>query len=807
MNSLHVIAQSLASELHQDAQHLENILGLLDAGQHAPFLAHYRKASVAPLDMKTLQILRDHLHLRDELQEKKTHQLQSLKNAQVCTPALEKRINDATSAQRLDDLYLPYHQQRRTRATMAKEAGLAPLADRLCQDFSQSPQEHALHVIDPHAEPQAIAAALRGAAEIIMERLADDPDLLAFYRDYLWQNASLHSSMLGKKTPRHARYAPYFDYQEKVNQIAPQDALALSQGRQEQALQWKFSLPESCDPLSVYIRPLFSPSPHDPCEPNPGREWLETQLQQAWKNKLWTKLTADTVARLRDLATNANMSQLRAHFYDLLWRAPLGPQRVLGLDASQHANIKAIVVDTDQTVLDDAIILPFASPQAWFDSIADLARLAAKYHVTWISISKSKGTRQVERLVSALMAMYPDLQLKKSLVSDVGIASNAPASCTTEEQAQRDPSFDGAVSIARRLQDPLTELMSMDPLLLATKWPLLHPSLVARCFTNVVEECIHRVGVDVNQVNAKVLAKISGFNASLAENLVAYRQQQGRFRHRQELKHIPGMNDDLFEQSAGFLRIYNGDHPFDASSIHPNAYAMVESLLNHIKKSGDDGDHSLSRGADRFKTYQNDDNLFAAIVAHWPSHPSPDLMTPQDLMEALQLGGRDPRPAFVCTDHPEHITHFTHLKVNQRREGTVARITPFGVFVDLGVHQDGLVHISEITHRFIQHPEEVLSVGEKIMVRVLSVDRDRRRISLSMKMEREDVVQNGSQSKRDVKKPASAPPEVAASKPTTPRKKNNLAHQAKKSISSTASPLNTSMADAFNKLKPMMSST
>ena len=750
-----IVVTTIAKELNVAQKQVETAISLLDDGSTVPFIARYRKEATGGLNDQQLRTLAIRLEYLRELNERRDVILQTLSKQEQLTKELEQEINAAQTKVRLEDLYLPYRVKRRTRAYIAQQAGLEPLANLLLQDQTVVPEEQAMLYLNPAAEINDSNDALEGAAQILMERFADDANILENGRQYIWEHSLIQSKELkGQSTQAH-KYSDYFNYAESIKKIPSHRALALLRGRRERALQLKFVLPEdSITDAQKNIAKYFKITNPE----LPTFNWLMNIVSTTWSVKLLPKLETEALARLRDLADFEAIKIFTNNLRDLLLTAPAGPHVILGLDPGIRTGVKAAVIDKTGQLLDCTTVFPLAPQHAWHDSITSLAKLAAKYNVSLISIGNGTGSRETERLVKDLIKMYPDLSLIKVLVSEAGASVYSASELASLELPDLDVSLRGAVSIARRLQDPLAELVKIEPKSIGVgqyQHDVNQPRLT-RSLDDVVEDCVNVVGVDVNLASVSLLKYISGLNDTLANNIVEYRNTHGQFTNREQLKLVPRMGEKSYQQSAGFLRIMNGDNPLDASGIHPESYTIVEQILK---------DRALLESLN-LETYIDEQHGIATI---------------KELLQEVEKPKRDPRPEFKTACFTDGVEDLTHLKPGMILEGVVSNVTHFGVFVDLGVHQDGLVHISEMTNKFIRDPQTVVKVGEILKVRVLAVDISRRRISLSMKLDLNPVEQPV---KPVIKKPQKA-----------------VAVKAPKAAPAKAIIFNTTMADALSKLK------
>ncbi len=781
-------AAVIAREINAKVSQVETAIRLLDDGATVPFIARYRKEATEGLDDTQLRQLAERLHYLRELDERRALVLQTIGLQDKLTPELERAILLADTKTRLEDLYLPYRPKRRTKAHIAKEAGLEPLALALWQDASLVPEVHAEQFINLEADIKTVADALEGARQILMEQFAEDAELLNELRQYLWQNvtlssvgtksASAKSTNAKDKKGASNKFADYFSYAEPINKIPSHRALALFRGRRESALQLSLTLSGDDTYGEKRVASYFKITEQQRAPDN----WLMETVRLTWKVKLFTKLEVELFTRLRELADEEAIHVFASNLRDLLLAAPAGPQITIGLDPGIRTGIKVVVVDVTGKLLDYTTVFPFAPQNEWHQSIAALAKLAAKHRVNLISIGNGTGSRETERLVTDMVKMYPDLKLAKMIVSEAGASIYSASELAANEFPELDVSLRGAVSIARRLQDPLAELVKIEPKSIGVgqyQHDVNQPRL-ARSLEGVVEDCVNVVGVDVNTASVALLARVSGLNESLAKNVVQYRDEHGAFLNREQLKKVARMGEKTFQQAAGFLRIMNGDNPLDASSVHPEAYSLVEKILADIP-------------LDIGQAIGNSELLKSVNAANYIDEYY-GLPTVCDILQELEKPGRDPRPEFKTVSFKEGVEDISHLHEGLILEGVVSNVTNFGAFVDIGVHQDGLVHISAMTNRFITDPRAVVKAGDIISVKVVDVDKERRRIGLTMRINEEKAAIP----QKNREKPRAVENLKAVKKPAHVKKPEPIKKEpvAKKTII-----FNTSMADALSKLK------
>ncbi|KTD42650.1 Tex family protein [Legionella parisiensis] len=771
------LAAIIAQEIKVKPAQVEAAIRLLNEGATVPFIARYRKEATEGLDDIKLRFIDERVLYLRELDERRAVVLQSIREQEKLTPELEKSILAADTKTRLEDLYLPFRPKRRTKAQIAIEAGLDPLAQALWSNPELDPEEHAVQFINPEAGVEDAKAALEGARHILMEHFAEDADLINELREYLWQHSIVKSTGSSKKKETVNKFSDYFDYSEAIKKIPSHRALALFRGRRESVLQVSLALPEHDlsygeNKLATHFNVVDKQRKAD--------SWLLETIRLTWKIKLFTKLELELLTRLREIADEEAIKVFSRNLRDLLLAAPAGPQITIGLDPGIRTGVKVVVVDATGKLLDYTVIFPLAPQNEWHQAITDLAKLAAKYQVNLISIGNGTGSRETERLVTDLIKMYPDLKLTKVIVSEAGASVYSASEIASQEFPDLDVTLRGAVSIARRLQDPLAELVKIEAKSIGVGQYQhdVNQARLARCLDGVVEDCVNAVGVDVNTASAALLSHISGLNEALAKNIVLYRDEHGAFKNRMELKSVNRMGEKAFQQAAGFLRIMNGDNPLDASCVHPEAYPLVEKIIADKKID--------------IKKLIGNREILHSVNAEAFIDEQFGLPTIRDVLRELEKPGRDPRPEFKTAQFKEGVEDIEHLHEGMILEGVVSNVTNFGAFVDIGVHQDGLVHISAMTNKFISDPRTIVKAGDIVTVKVIEVDKERKRIGLSMKLEDEPASQ-------PIKKPAKTsemkkPPQV---KKTEHRKKP----EAKKVEPVKKTVFNTAMADALAKLK------
>jgi uncharacterized protein len=743
------IESRIATELSVKPTQVAAAVALLDEGATVPFIARYRKEATGGLDDAQLRTLSERLIYLRELEERRAAILKSIEEQKKLTPELRASIEAADSKQRLEDLYLPYKPKRRTKAQIAREAGLEPLAEGLLADPTLDPQaEAAKYLKEPFKTEQGdnpgvpdVKAALDGARQILIEKFAEDAELIGALRQHLDENGIVVSTVAEGKQEVGAKFRDYFDYKEQLSKIPSHRALALFRGRTEEVLRLSLKLPEEIEALeaaqdperkAAVTKPVATPNS---CElkiaarfriadqGRPADAWLKDTVRWTWQVKVAWQLEAELFSALRERAEEEAIRVFGSNLHDLLLAAPAGARVTMGLDPGIRTGVKVAVVDRTGKVVDTATVYPFPPKSDLEGTLHTLAKLAEKHNVELIGIGNGTASRETDRLAAELIKRNPKLGLTKVVVSEAGASVYSASELASRELPDLDVSLRGAVSIARRLQDPLAELVKIDPKSIGVGQYQhdVSQTKLAKSLDAVVEDCVNAVGVDVNTASPALLARVSGLTATLAENIVSHRNQHGAFPNREALKKVPRLGPKTFEQAAGFLRINGGDNPLDMSAVHPEAYEVVERILNDLKKPVKEviGDGALLRKLDPAK--YTDDKF--------------GLPTVRDILKELEKPGRDPRPEFKTAAFKDGVEELKDLQPGMVLEGVVTNVTNFGAFVDIGVHQDGLVHISMMSYKFIKDPREVVKAGDVVKVKVLEVDLARKRIALTMKLD------------------------------------------------------------------------
>ena len=720
------ITARLAQELAAKESQVTAAVTLLDEGATVPFIARYRKEVTGGLDDTQLRLLEERLAYLRELEERRETVLKSIDEQGKLTPELAAAIREAETKTRLEDLYRPYMKKRRTKAQIAREAGLEPLALALLQDPALAPEATAQNYVDADKGVADVAAALDGARQILMENFAEDAELVGRLRDFAWDEGKLVSKVVTGKEQEGAKFSDYFDAAEGIKAIPSHRALALFRGRTEGVLQLSLlldELDENGKLLAERSRGEVMIARHFKIE-DKGRaadRWLLDTARWAWRVKLSLHLETELNLRLREQAEEEAIKVFARNLHDLLLAAPAGPRATLGLDPGLRTGVKVAVVDATGKLVDTATIYPHVPKNQWDQALHVLAQLAAKHQVEIISIGNGTASRETDKLAKDLIKLHPELKLTAVMVSEAGASVYSASELAAQEFPGLDVSLRGAVSIARRLQDPLAELVKIDPKSIGVGQYQhdVSQTRLARSLDAVVEDAVNAVGVDVNTASAPLLARVAGLNANLAGNIVAFRDEHGAFRNREQILKVSRFGPKAYEQAAGFLRVMNGDNPLDASAVHPEAYPVVERI---VAASGRAVKSLIGDGGFLRKLSPKDytDARFGEP-------------TVKDILAELDKPGRDPRPEFKTAVFKEGVETLNDLQPGMRLEGVVTNVTNFGAFVDIGVHQDGLVHISQLADKFVSDPHTVVKAGDVVQVRVVEVDLPRKRIGLSMR--------------------------------------------------------------------------
>lgn len=721
------INQQIAQELGVREQQVEATVTLLDGGATVPFIARYRKELTGALDDAQLRTLEERLTYLRELEERRTAILNSVREQGKLDAALEAAIMAADSKGRLEDIYLPYKPKRRTKAEIAKEAGLEPLAELLLTQPQNDPQAVAAPYVDADKQVADVAAALDGARAILVERFAEDADLIGALREQMWSAGLMVSTVRKGKKTEGEKFNDYFDFSQPLHKLPSHRILAMFRGEKEEILDLQV-LPEANVPATgvpssyeLKIMQRFAISEQG----RAGDRWLIETVRWAWRTKIQVHLNIDLRMRLWTAAETEAVRVFASNLRDLLLAAPAGARVTMGLDPGYRTGVKVAVVDATGKVLDTTAIFPHEPQRKWDEALATLGKLAVKHRVDLIAIGNGTASRETDRLATDLVKLLPDLKMSKVVVSEAGASVYSASAFASEELPELDVTLRGAVSIARRLQDPLAELVKIDPKAIGVGQYQhdLGEAKLARSLDTVVEDCVNAVGVDANTASVPLLARVSGIGQGLAQSIVQHRDTNGPFKSRKALKEVPRLGPKAFEQCAGFLRISDGEDPLDASGVHPEAYPVVRRILSATKSD--------------IKALIGNAEIVRQLKPQTFVDDTFGLPTVTDILRELEKPGRDPRPAFKAAVFKEGVEEIKHLKPGMILEGTVTNVAAFGAFVDVGVHQDGLVHISAMSKTFIKDPREVVKPGDIVKVKVLEVEVARKRIALTLRLDDE----------------------------------------------------------------------
>jgi protein Tex len=721
------IHRQIAQELGVREQQVEATVALLDGGATVPFVARYRKEITGALDDAQLRTLEERLNYLRELEARRTAILESVREQGKLDAALEAAIRAADSKGRLEDIYLPFKPKRRTKAEIAKEAGLEPLSEKLLTEPKNDPQVVAAAFVDAEKGVADVAAALEGARAILVERFAEDADLIGALREQMWSNGIMASTVRKGKKTEGEKFSDYFEFSEPLHKLPSHRILALFRGEKEEILDLQLqpeAQPAAADVQSsaeMKIAQRFAITNQG----RPGDRWLAETVRWAWRTKIQMHLGIDLRMRLWTAAETEAVRVFASNLRDLLLAAPAGARVTMGLDPGFRSGVKVAVVDATGKVKDTLAVYPHEPQKRWDEALAILGKLAVTHKVDLIAIGNGTASRETDKLAMELVKLLPDLKMSKIVVSEAGASVYSASAFASEELPELDVTMRGAVSIARRLQDPLAELVKIDPKAIGVGQYQhdLGESKLARSLDAVVEDCVNAVGVDANTASAPLLARVSGIGAGLAQSIVQHRDANGPFTSRKGLKEVPRLGPKAFEQCAGFLRINDGEDPLDASGVHPEAYPVVRRILS-VTKSDIKALIGNAEIVRQLKPQSFVDDTFG-------------LPTVTDILRELEKPGRDPRPAFKAAVFKEGVETLKDLKPGMILEGTVTNVAAFGAFVDIGVHQDGLVHISAMSRTFIKDPREVVKSGDIVKVKVLEVEVARKRIALTLRLDDE----------------------------------------------------------------------
>lgn len=781
------ISNMLATELGIRPAQVSATIELLDGGATVPFIARYRKEATGGLDDTVLRQFELRLLYMRELEARRSAVLESISDQGKLTEELARQIHEADTKQRLEDLYTPYKPKRRTRAQIAREAGIEPLVDAIIQDAHAVPLELAAAYINADAGFPDAQAALNGARDILAETFSEHADLLHELREQIWKTGFLYASVVEGKEAEGDNFRDWFDFQEALRTLPSHRILAMLRGRQQGVLNLRVGLAPDLDqqtphPCVVRIAKFLSVDANFTPSASARASWLADVCRWTWRVRLLPGFETEFITRLRESAEEEAIRVFAHNLKDLLLAAPAGPRPVLGLDPGIRTGVKLAAIDTTGKVLDTGTIYPFEPRRDREGSIKTMAALIKKHGIELLAIGNGTGSRETEALVADMLSAFPELKLTRVVVSEAGASVYSASELAAQEFPDMDVSLRGAVSIARRLQDPLAELVKIEPKAIGVGQYQhdVNQRELARSLDTVIEDCVNAVGVDVNTASAPLLSRVSGLSASVAANIVQWRNDNGAFSNRKSLLKVPRFGPKAFEQAAGFLRIQDGDNPLDASAVHPEAYPVVERILERIQ-------------ADVRQVMSNSDALKGVSPSEFTDERF-GLPTVQDIFQELEKPGRDPRPEFTTAKFQEGVNTLNDLKVGMILEGVVTNVANFGAFVDVGVHQDGLVHISALADKFVKDPRDIVRVGQTVKVRVQDVDIARKRIALTMRLN-DDTPPTGSRSaSRSSERPDSGKRKGrspnASQRGSDSQRRNNA-----------ADPASSAMAAAFAKLK------
>ena len=722
----------IAQELQVRLPQVDAAVALLDDKSTVPFIARYRKEATGGLDDTQLRLLEERLGYLRELEDRRAAVLKSIEDQGKLTPELAKAVGEADTKARLEDLYAPYKVKRRTKAQIAREAGLEPLAQRLLDDPSLVPEQAAAGFVDAEKGVPDAGAALEGARWILMERFSEDAELVGGLRELVWQRGEWKSVVVAGKEEEGAKFSDYFNASEALSRIPSHRVLALLRGRHEGVLRLALTLPEADGPGPSEAERRITGRAGIVARGRAADAWLAETVRWTWKIRLMTQLESDMEERLRESAEAEAILVFGQNLRDLLLAPPAGQRVTMGLDPGIRTGVKVAVVDGTGKLLDTATVYPHQPRNDWDGALRTIGGLCRTHGVQLISIGNGTASRETDKLAADVMKAHGDLPLTKVVVSEAGASVYSASELGAQDFPNLDVSLRGAVSIARRLQDPLAELVRIDPKAIGVGQYQHDVSQVqlARKLDAVVEDCVNAVGADVNTASAPLLSRISGLTGSLAKNIVAYRDEHGAFRTRQQLLKVPRLGERTFQQAAGFLRVMAGDNPLDGSAVHPEAYPVVERM---VAITGLPVRELVGKSA-VLRTLKPED--FADAQFGVP--------TVKDILLELEKPGRDPRPEFRTASFKEGVEALSDQQPGMVLEGVVTNVANFGAFVDIGVHQDGMVHVSQLADRFVKDPREVVKAGDLVKVKVVEVDLKRRRVALTMKLTDTPRPQQGS---------------------------------------------------------------
>ncbi len=754
------ICQRIAGELSVPEQQVEAAVRLLDQGNTVPFIARYRKEATGGLTPSRLRAIEERLRTLREIDQRRQAILKTLREQNRLAPELESALQVAATKTEIEDLYLRYRPRRRSKATIARQAGLDALAYVLLQDPAQVPETTAAGYLAPEKGVPDVATALDGARAILIDEFAEDPDLLATLRYLVWDRGRLQSRVVDGKQESGGKFTDYFSAAEPIKNIPAHRVLAMFRGRKEGVLRLNVALdeePETSDPAGLSAAEEKIAEHFGIAEQGrPADAWLTETVRWAWKMRLAAHVELELMNRVRDEAEREAIRVFAGNLHDLLLAAPAGPRRTMGLDPGLRNGVKVAVIDEAGNVIETTIVFPHQPRNEWDAAIAVLADLVARHQVELVSIGNGTASRETDKLVAEMMKRHPELPVHKVVVSEAGASVYAASAVGARELPDLEVALRSAVSIARRLQDPLVEMVKIEPRAIGVGQYQhdVSQAHLARALNATIEDCVNAVGVNLNAASVPLLGRVAGLNRRLAANVVAYREQNGPFRSRRALLLVPRMNDRVFQQAAGFLRVYDGDDVLDTTAIHPEAYAVVDRIAEATARPVSE----LLRDIETLH-----------VLSPEPfADESFGVPTVRDIIAELEEPGRDPRPPFRTVTFKEGLNDLADLQPGMVLEGVVTNVANFGAFVDIGVHQDGLVHVSRLADRFVKDPREVVKSGDIVKVAVLEVDLKRKRISLSMRRSETRVAAAPQERERKPKGPAKPPREKAKPEPKKP---------------------------------------
>ena len=779
------ISQRIAEELGVKTAQVTSAVNLLDEGSTVPFIARYRKEVTGGLDDTHLRTLEERLRYLRELEDRRGVILKSITEQEKLTPELERDIRSADTKTRLEDLYLPYKPKRRTKGQIAREAGLEPLADKLYDNRELNPEVEAESFVDAEKGVADTKAALEGARSILMERFSESAELLGRLRDFLWTEGVMSSRCIEGKQEEGAKFRDYFEHDEPIKNVPSHRALAIFRGRNEGVLQANIRLAEEpedrrethpCEKLTADFWDISD-------QGRAADGWLKEVVRWTWRVKLLTQIETELMTQVREQSEEEAIKVFAKNLKDLLLAAPAGLRPTIGLDPGLRTGVKVAVVDGTGKLVEHATIYPHAPQKKWKEALGTLATLCLTHKIELISIGNGTASRETDRLAAELIRSYPKLGLTKIMVSEAGASVYSASELAAREFPDVDVSIRGAVSIARRLQDPLAELVKIEPKAIGVGQYQhdVSQTQMSRSLEAVVEDCVNAVGVDVNTASSALLARVSGLNRTLADNIVSFRDENGTFKTRKDLQDVSRFGAKTFEQAAGFLRVMHGDNPLDGSAVHPEAYPVVEKIAELNTRA--------------VKALIGDTAFLNSLNAADFTNDKFGVPTVTDIISELDKPGRDPRPEFKTAAFQDGVEKISDLKLNMELEGVVTNVTNFGAFVDVGVHQDGLVHISALSNTFVKDPREVVKAGDIVKVKVMEVDIPRKRIGLTMRMA--DKAEERAEARQQPRKERTGKPAGQRPQGGKPAQQNNGSGRGKKQDSG------GTFADLFASAKKM----